>query len=159
MGVEIERKFLVDHEKWRRLEKPKGAYLRQGYLAPDAKNTIRIRVADEQGFITIKGISSGISRLEYEYLIPVAEAIEMLDSLTETDVEKVRYRIPFAGHVWEVDEFSGDNSGLVMAEIELKAENEPFDKPEWITREVSDDDRYYNSNLAKNPYKNWGTRL
>jgi len=156
MGIEIERKFLVDHNQWRQLSKPEGVHYRQGYLATDAKTTTRIRVKDKQGFITIKGLSKGISRSEYEYPIPVDDAIEMLDTLAESEVEKIRYNIHFEGHLWEVDEFLGDNAGLIMAEIELKDEAETFAKPNWITQEVSDDDRYYNSNLSQNPFKNWG---
>jgi len=156
MGIEIERKFLVDHKQWRQISKPEGIHYRQGYLATDAKTTVRIRVKDKHGYITIKGISKGISRSEYEYPIPAEDAIEMLDTLAESEVEKTRYRIHFEGHLWEVDEFLGDNEGLIMAEIELKDETETFVKPGWITQEVSDDDRYYNSNLSKNPFKNWG---
>jgi adenylate cyclase len=155
MGVEIERKFLVDHEKWERLIKPAGTHYRQGYLLDDARRTLRVRSAGEQGFITIKGTTTGITRKEFEYKIPVNEAIELITNFAETEVEKTRYRITVAGKLWEVDEFWGDNSGLIMAEIELTNENEEFEKPVWVTSEVSSDDRYYNSNLSKNPYKNW----
>jgi adenylate cyclase len=156
MGVEIERKFLVDHKKWRQLSKRPGKHYHQGYLADDANCTVRIRVAGKTGFITIKGRSKGISRAEYEYKIPANEAAELIAGLAKSAVEKTRYRVKFAGKVWEIDEFAGDNQGLIMAEIELQSENEPFEKPDWITAEVSDDDRYYNSNLSKNPFKNWG---
>ena len=155
MGMEIERKFLVNHEKWRELRKPAGTHYRQGYLVNDAQRTIRIRVTDKQGFITIKGASSGISRKEYEYNIPVEDGIELLDGLAVSEVEKIRYRIDFAGKLWEIDEFLGDNKGLLMAEIELKHEAEDFEKPDWVTLEVSDDAKYYNSNLSVHPFKDW----
>ncbi len=155
MGLEIERKFLVDHEKWRQVVKPAGTNFRQGYLLNDDKRTIRIRVTGEQGFITIKGATSGITRREYEYKIPVKEGIELLDAFAVSEVEKTRYRIEFAGKIWEVDEFAGDNAGLIMAEIELDNETETFAIPPWVTLEVSDDARYYNSNLSINPFKKW----
>ena len=156
MGIEIERKFLVDHSKWQQVEKPQGNHFRQGYLLDDAKRTIRIRVTDTEGFITIKGTTSGITRKEFEYNIPVAEGIEMLDAFAQSEVDKVRYCITYKGKLWEVDVFNGDNKGLIMAEIELDEENEEFEHPDWLLNEVSDDARYYNSNLSKNPFKNWG---
>lgn len=155
MGVEIERKFLVDHDKWEQVLKPAGTLYRQGYLLNDDHRTIRVRVTDKQGYITLKGASSGISRKEYEYMIPVSDGIELLDGFAKSEVEKVRYRIDFAGHLWEVDEFLGDNAGLIMAEIELKQETATFERPDWITNEVSDDERYYNSYLSVHPYKTW----
>jgi adenylate cyclase len=158
MGVEIERKFLVDKDKWQQVIKPTGTHYRQGYLLDDAKRTIRVRITDKQGFLTIKGITTGITRKEYEYKIPVEEGTEMLDAFAESEVEKIRYKITFEGKLWEIDEFYGDNEGLLMAEIELQHEDEAFIKPEWITIEVSDDGRYYNSNLSKNPFKNWGNK-
>ncbi|MDB5131413.1 MAG: hypothetical protein JWR02_1162 [Mucilaginibacter sp.] len=156
MGVEIERKFLVDHAKWNRVQKPKGTPYRQGYLLNDGLRTIRVRVTDKKGYITLKGATSGISRKEFEYDIPLADGIELLDAFARSQVEKIRYRIRFKGKLWEVDEFSGDNAGLVMAEIELKGEDEEFDKPAWVTCEVSDDERYYNSNLSVKPFSKWG---
>src|ERR1700712_669371 len=123
MGVEIERKFLVDRKKWDELQKPVGTHYRQGYLLDDDKRTIRIRVTDKQGFITLKGTTTGISRKEFEYKIPVEDGVEMLDAFSESEVEKVRYRISYEGKVWEVDDFWGENSGLLMAEIELQDEN------------------------------------
>ncbi len=155
MGLEIERKFLVDHEKWRQVIKPAGTHYRQGYLLNDDRRTIRVRVTDQQGFITIKGATSGITRKEYEYKIPVADGNELLDGFALSEVEKIRYRIDFAGKLWEVDKFLGDNEGLIMAEIELKNETEEFKKPGWLTMEVSDDARYYNSNLSIHPFKKW----
>jgi adenylate cyclase len=156
MGVEIERKFMVDHEKWKSLKKPAGTHYHQGYLLDHSNCTIRVRIAGVYGFITIKGSSSGISRKEFEYKIPATDAAELIKSFARSAVEKIRYKIKFAGKLWEIDEFLGDNEGLIIAEIELKSENEEFEKPTWITNEVSDDDRYYNSSLAKYPFKNWG---
>jgi len=155
MGNEIERKFLVDHEKWRRVKKGKGTHYRQGYLINDEKRTFRVRVTDKQAYITLKGSTTGISRKEYEYKIPVEDGIELLDAFAESEVRKTRYKVKFAGNLWEVDEFSGDNEGLIMAEIELEHEDEEFEKPDWLVREVSDDDRYYNSNLSVHPFKRW----
>jgi adenylate cyclase len=155
MGLEIERKFLVDHEKWKHVIKPKGTPYRQGYLLNDNLRTIRVRVTDKKGYITLKGATSGISRKEFEYAIPLVDGVELLDDFAKSHVEKVRFRIRFKGKLWEVDEFSGDNTGLILAEIELKDEKEGFDKPAWITREVSDDERYYNSNLSVKPFSKW----
>jgi len=155
MGVEIERKFLVDHDKWRRLKKRAGTHYHQGYLLDEVNCTIRVRLAGKNGFVTIKGANSGITRKEYEYRIPGSDASELIGNFAKSAVEKIRYRIRFAGKLWEVDEFLGENGGLIMAEIELKDEKEEFQKPQWITFEVSDDERYYNSNLSKNPFKNW----
>jgi adenylate cyclase len=156
MGVEIERKFLVDHDKWKQLAKPKGTHFRQGYVLSDDKRTIRIRVTDKHGYITFKGASSGISRKEFEYEIPMGEGIELLDGFAVSEIEKIRYRIEYDGKTWEVDEFSGNNAGLILAEIELQHEDEEFKKPDWISIEVSDDERYYNSYLSTHPFKDWG---
>ena len=155
MGLEIERKFLVDHEKWRKAVKPAGTHFRQGYLLNDDKRTIRVRVTDQQGFITLKGATTGITRKEYEYKIPVEDGNELLDGFARSEIEKIRYRIDFADKLWEVDEFLGDNEGLIMAEIELHDEKDEFEKPGWITMEVSDDERYYNSYLSMHPFKKW----
>lgn len=155
MGLEIERKFLVDHEKWQNYAKPAGVHYRQGYLADEPHKTIRVRIAGDKGFITIKGASENISRKEFEYPIPASEAAELIDDFAEGVVEKTRYKIGFEGKVWEVDEFAGDNEGLIMAEVELLSENEAFKKPAWIAAEVSGDIRFYNSCLSRNPYKNW----
>ncbi|HEY8928754.1 MAG TPA: CYTH domain-containing protein [Mucilaginibacter sp.] len=154
-NIEIERKFLVDAEKWQQADKPGGVLYRQGYLMSENNCTIRVRVAGEKAFMTIKGASSGISRAEYEYEIPVADATEMLDNLVASEISKTRYAINFENKLWEVDVFLGDNAGLIVAEIELQSENEAFTKPTWITEEVSGDLRYYNSKLSVDPYKNW----
>jgi adenylate cyclase len=155
MGVEIERKFLVDHEKWGKLVKAAGTHFRQGYLLNTNDKTIRVRTTDKQGFITLKGAGSGISRKEFEYKIPAEEGIELLDIFAESEIEKIRFRIHFKGKLWEVDEFLGGNEGLIMAEIELQSETEDFKLPDWIIEEVSDDHRYFNSYLSTHPYKTW----
>lgn len=155
MGVEIERKFLVDYEKWDQLAKPKGTVFKQGYIVKEPSKTVRVRVAGNQAYITIKGISKGISRSEYEYEIPVDDGNELLSSFCEALINKIRYCITFAGKMWEVDVFAADNDGLIVAEIELADESETFDLPDWIGQEVTDDERYYNSNLSVSPYKNW----
>ncbi|WP_432710727.1 CYTH domain-containing protein [Pedobacter sp.] len=152
MGIEIERKFLVKKELWQALDKPEGIYYRQGYLMNKHDCVLRIRIAGDQGFITIKGAAEGISRLEYEYKIPKADAEEMLDKFKPEGTEKIRYRIPEGnGAVWEVDEFLGANKGLIVAEIELNSENQEYIRPEWLDREVTSDARYANSNLALKP--------
>jgi adenylate cyclase len=156
MGVEIERKFLVDHAAWQKLDKPAGTHYQQGYILNDDKRAVRIRVAGEHGYITLKGALAGkISRPEYEYEVPVAEAVEILKAFTNNGTEKVRYCIPAGDFTWEVDVFSGDNEGLIVAEIELKSEDDEFEKPDWIAEEVTDDHRYANSNLAIHPFKDW----
>jgi adenylate cyclase len=155
MGVEIERKFLVDMEQWQQMPKPIGTYFRQGYILSDDTKTIRIRVTPDQGFITIKGSTKGISRLEYEYTIPAVEGEELLDNFAVSELRKRRYCIEVAGKVWEVDEFLGENKGLLLAEIELDSEDEKFILPPWVTKEVTGDDRYYNSNLAVKPFSKW----
>jgi len=156
MGLEIERKFLVKQELWDVLAKPDGKHYRQGYLLNGEDRVVRIRVAGEQGYITIKGMAEGISRLEFEYPIPKSEAEEMLLRFNPEGTEKIRYRIPAGGDLtWEVDVFLGTNQGLIVAEIELSSEDQPFDRPEWIAAEVTYDDRYSNSNLALTPYTSW----
>ena len=155
MATEIERKFLVDDEKWSTLPKAAGIHYRQGYIIKDQLKTIRIRIAGAVGFITIKGKTTGISRAEYEYAIPLADAEEMLDRFCGEVVKKIRYRVNYAGKIWEVDEFMDHNEGLIVAEIELKTESDAFEIPDWIAQEVTGDERYYNSNLSVNPYKTW----
>lgn len=157
MGKEIERKYLIDSDKWNKIDKPAGSHFRQGYLVTDPNKTIRIRITDTTGILTIKGISQGASRLEYEYEIPLAEARELLDNFSVSELIKIRYEIAYKGKTWEVDEFLGDNAGLFVAEIELETENEVVELPEWITTEVTEDQKYYNSNLTLNPFKNWKT--
>ena len=155
MGNEVERKFLVKGDSWR--VGAKGTLYRQGFLSTVKERTVRVRVAGEKAFLTVKGKSRGISRAEFEYDIPREDANAMLDSLCEQPIiEKVRYKIDVGGSLWEVDEFHGENAGLIMAEVELPDENAEFVKPEWIGDEVSDDARYYNANLVSNPFSKWG---
>ena len=154
MGVEIERKFLLASDAWRGQGSP--TRMRQGYLVADAVRTVRVRIEGGRAVITIKGKSTGASRGEWEYEIPVADATELLDGLCEQpQVEMIRHRIEHAGHTWEVDEFLGLNAGLVVAEIELAAEDEAFAKPDWIGAEVTGEKRYYTSSLIRMPYSQW----
>ena len=154
MPLEIERKFLVDKNKW--IAPDKGTTVRQGYLPGEGSPLlVRIRRQNDKAFLTLKGRNNGIIRSEYEYEIPAAEADELLGFCRKPLIEKTRYLIPCGKHTWEVDIFFGDNEGLMIAEIELENENEAFEKPDWLGEEVSGDPRYYNSNLAENPYKNW----
>jgi adenylate cyclase len=154
MGVEIERKFLLAGDGWRALGTP--VLLRQGYLSSAPERTVRVRIEGGQGLITIKGKSVGATRSEWEYPIPLADANELLDRLCEQPlIEKYRRRIALGAHVWEVDEFLGANAGLIVAEIELGAEDEAFDKPVWIGEEVTHDRRYFNSSLVRMPYSSW----
>jgi len=155
MGVEIERKFLVSNDNWRS-QADAGDHYRQGYLSHDPLRSVRVRIAGERAWLNIKHATSSIRRLEYEYPIPLADAQEMLETLRIDDcVDKIRYHVKHAGHVWEVDVFEGRNAGLIVAEIELDDEDEAFDKPDWLGSEVSDDPRYYNMNLAQHPYSTW----
>ena len=154
MGVEIERKFLLAGDAWRGLGQP--VLLRQGYLSSARERVVRVRIEGEQAMLTIKGANVGATRGEWEYPIPLADAVELLDGLCEQPlIEKVRHRIEHAGMVWEVDEFLGANAGLIVAEIELASEDQPFEKPEWIGAEVSGDARYYNANLIRHPFSQW----
>ncbi|MBQ2590676.1 MAG: CYTH domain-containing protein [Paludibacteraceae bacterium] len=153
MPKEIERKFLVVSDEYKSSPRK---YYKQGYLSVEPDKTVRVRVVGDKGFLTVKGRNNGISRAEYEYEIPAADANDMLDNLVKTGViEKWRYVCVVDGKKWEVDEFLGDNAGLVVAEIELQSEDESFTKPAWAGDEVSGDARYYNSSLSQNPYKNW----
>jgi CYTH domain-containing protein len=154
MGKEIERKFLVRGDSWRGLAK--GTTYRQGYLNSARERTVRIRTISGRAFLTIKGPAVGATRSEYEYEIPLADGDAMLDALVEKPIiEKKRYRVPFAGLTWEIDEFFGDNAGLIVAEVELKSEGQIFPKPEWAGEEVTADPRYFNSNLIKHPHTRW----
>ena len=154
MGIEIERKFLLSADTWKELAQ--GTYYRQGYLNSQKERTVRVRTIGDTGFLTIKGISVGATRMEYEYEIPVEDARVLLSELCEKPlIEKKRYKIEFAGFIWEVDEFFGENEGLIVAEIELESEDQQFEKPEWVGKEVSGDPRYFNSSLIKNPFSSW----
>ncbi|HCF26973.1 MAG TPA: adenylate cyclase [Cyanobacteria bacterium UBA11049] len=161
MAIEIERKFLVKGEAWRRQSQSEAALVigtvyRQGYLSTTKGKSVRVRLVGNQGYLTIKGLTHGFSRAEYEYAIPGEDAQEMLDNLCEPPlIEKTRYKIEFGGLLWEIDEFAGENQGLIVAEVELTDENQVIELPDWIDKEVSDDPRYYNVNLAQHPYSQW----
>ena len=154
MPTEIERKFLVTGTAWRQ---PNPTRLSQGYLNRDRERTVRVRVAGAQAFLTIKGATLGISRAEFEYAIPVADAEQLLRLCDGPLIEKARHVLVHAGTTWEVDEFFGDNAGLVVAEVELADEHQSFSRPAWLGQEVSEDPRYFNSNLASHPYAIWRT--
>lgn len=156
MALEIERKFLVDRDQWR--PRNDGVAFRQGYLSRVEHRVVRVRIAGGAAFLTIKGRSSGVTRFEFEYPIPVEDAEALLDRLCERPlIEKTRYEEVFGGHIWTVDVFQGENDGLILAEIELSSEAESFDRPPWLGREVSDDPRYFNSELSKRPFGYWST--
>lgn len=154
--VEIERKFLVKSDDFKNQAFAQNK-IAQGYLSSVPERTVRVRIKGKKGFITIKGLSqgNGMSRFEWENEIPVDEATELLKLCEKGKIEKTRYEIKSGNHVYEVDEFYGDNEGLVMAEIELNSEEEAFEKPEWLGEEVTNDERYYNAYLSKNPFKDW----
>ena len=153
MALEIERKFLLKEGAWRN---EKGTKYRQGYLSIAKERTVRVRIIDNKGYLTVKGISRGAVRVEYEYEIPGAEAEAMLDDLCEKPlIEKIRCKIEFKELVWEVDEFFGENKGLLVAEVELESEDQSFVKPEWVGEEVTSDPKYFNANLIHHPYSKW----
>lgn len=154
MAKEIERKFLVKGEAWK--SAAKGTVYRQGYLSSVKERVVRVRTIEDKGFLTVKGITKGVSRSEFEYEISVGDANAMLDHICEKPlIEKKRYRIPHGGLVFEVDEFFGENAGLVVAEVELEDEAQKPNLPDWIGAEVSGDPRYFNSNLILHPFKKW----
>lgn len=152
MAAEIERKFLVK-EGWR--PQANGVRIAQGYLSTVPERTVRVRIKGEKGYLTVKGRNAGIRRAEYEYEIPLADAEAMLALCEQPLIEKRRYLVPYEGYTWEVDVFAGANEGLVVAEIELPAEDAAFAKPDWAGAEVSGDARYYNSSLIRHPYREW----
>jgi adenylate cyclase len=154
MATEIERKFLVIGEEWRK--SATGTIYRQGYIFSDVRRTVRVRVAGEKGFLTIKGTAVGLARPEFEYAIPTEDAMLMLDTLCDRPlVEKTRYVLQQGDLIWEIDEFAGENQGLIVAEVELTDENQLVELPSWIGPEVSHDPRYFNAALAKNPFSQW----
>lgn len=156
MAREIERKFLVNQALWS--PQTPGTRFRQGYIAASVGRTVRVRVEGDQGRLTLKGPPQGVSRAEFEYPIPIADAEELLTTLCDGPlVEKTRYLVEHRGHTWEVDVFAGENEGLVVAELELESEDEAFERPAWLGAEVSHDPRYANSRLAQVPWKTWGT--
>ncbi|GAB4297290.1 MAG: CYTH domain-containing protein [Thiohalomonadaceae bacterium] len=155
MATEIERKFLVKTDDWRATADAGTAY-RQGYLVGAKQASVRVRIEGDHARLNIKSATLGVTRQEYEYAIPLADAAAMLDTLCEKPlIEKVRHHVQFGGRVWEVDVFAGDNAGLVVAEVELEAEDAPLQLPPWAGREVSHEPRYYNVCLVKHPYKDW----
>ncbi len=152
MAQEIERKFLVKSDQWKQYQGQATIY-RQGYIYTENGTTVRVRVAGSQGFLTIKGKTSGKTRSEFEYSISVEDAQEMLDSFCDHPlIEKTRTKLKIGNLTWEIDEFTGENEGLILAEVELENEDQEIEIPEWIGEEVTDDPRYYNANLVKNPY-------
>jgi len=153
MAVEIERKFLVTGTAW---EQVPGVLYRQGYLNRDKARTVRVRVAGESAFLTIKGANVGATRAEFEYSIPLADAQALLALCDGPLIEKTRFVLTHAGTVWEVDRFAGDNAGLVVAEVELTSEDQAFERPPWLGEDVTQDARYFNSNLAVHPFRMWG---
>ncbi|MEL6854232.1 MAG: CYTH domain-containing protein [Cyanobacteria bacterium J06607_13] len=160
MPQEIERKFLVASDRWRDALAARnltGQFYCQGYIATvHPGQSVRLRIVGEQGYLTIKGPTEGLSRAEFEYDIPVDDARELLETLCDRPfIEKIRYRLPIDNLVWEIDEFQGDNAGLVIAEVELTSAGQTVSLPDWVGKEVSGDVRYYNSSLVKRPYGQW----
>lgn len=154
MAIEIERKFLVTDTAFLEAHPPQRIV--QGYLANTGLSAIRVRISGDAAWLTIKSRGKGISRQEYEYPVPLGDAERMLASLCEKPpVEKHRYKVPVGAHTWDVDVFEGANAGLIVAEVELGAEDEVFERPGWLGEEVSDDPRYLNSNLAEHPFEDW----
>ena len=155
MGVEIERKFLVRDESWRG-EAGEGTEYRQGYLSVEPERTVRVRVAGDKGFLTVKGKNEGPARAEFEYEIPVSEASELLDNLAlQPIIAKKRYKIQFGKYVFEIDEFAERNQGLVVVEVELESPYAVFERPKWLGKEVTEDTRYFNANLVASPFDSW----
>ena len=152
MGKEIEKKFTVKEGDWCN---KKATKYRQGYLSTVKERTVRVRTIEDKGYLTIKGIAIGASRMEFEYEIPLQDADELLEICEKPLIEKNRYKLEHGGFVWEVDEFFGENQGLIVAEIELESEDQHFPEPDWVGEEVTGDSRYFNSNLIKNPYTKW----
>ncbi|MFC1493802.1 CYTH domain-containing protein [Thermodesulfobacteriota bacterium] len=152
MATEIERKFLLKGYTWR---SEKAVKCRQGYLSSAKERTVRVRTMDDKGYLTIKGIAVGASRLEFEYEIPYHDANTLLDICEKPLIEKNRYKVEEEGFIWEIDEFFGENKGLIIAEVELDSEDQEFPKLNWIGEEVTGDPRYFNANLIKNPYSKW----
>ena len=155
MGIEIERKFLVDQKKWELVDKPAGTHYAQGYLLAENGRTVRVRIAEKAAWLNLKCKSTNLTRAEFEYEIPLEDGKAILAAFANIGTEKTRYCIPFRGNTWEVDVFAGPNRGLIVAEIELESENQIFERPDWVGKEVTDDGRYTNAALAKVPFNNW----
>ena len=156
LNIEIERKFLVLNDDFKS-QSTRQLRIVQGYISSASGRTVRVRIKDNKGILTIKGksLNSGLSRFEWEKEIPLNEAEQLLLLCEQGKIEKIRYEIPVGKHIFEVDVFAGDNEGLVIAEVELNYEDEVYDIPEWLGSEVTGDKKYYNSSLVSNPYKNW----
>lgn len=153
---EIERKFLLRSDAWRQQVRA-STRIRQGYLNHEQRCSVRVRIAGADAWLNLKGVTLGARRLEFEYAIPLADAEHLLDTLTcKPLIEKTRHLVDAGRHTFEIDEFAGDNQGLIVAEIELDDPDEPFEKPGWLGAEVTEDPRYYNTCLATHPYKDWG---
>jgi adenylate cyclase len=155
MAREIERKFLLTHDGWRGLV-THSVDMRQGYMSSAPEVSVRVRIAGPDAFLNFKGATLGVARHEFEYPIPLEDAAEMLELFCgERVLTKTRHHVPFAGEVWEIDEFHGANAGLIVAELELEREDSVFERPDWIGEEVSDDPRYYNVCLVEQPWSRW----
>ncbi len=155
MPQEIERKFLLRNQDWQ-LQVLQAYPIRQGFLCVEPARTVRVRQLGDRGFLTIKGLTTGVSRAEFEYDIPLEEALQLLELCLQPIIDKTRHIVVVHGHTWEIDVFAGANAGLVIAEIELAREDEAFVHPDWLGEEVSADPRYYNSMLAVRPFGSWG---
>ncbi len=155
MAIEIEHKFLLANDDWRKQVSHSHTY-KQGYLNSDKNSSVRIRIADDKAWLNIKSATIGTHRQEYEYLIPIDDANEIINTLCHKPlIEKTRHFVSIEPHLWEIDEFAGENAGLIVAEIELSAIGEKFIKPSWLGQEVTNDVRYYNNNLSKHPFSRW----
>lgn len=155
MAIEVEHKFLLANDRWRAQVCRSEAFI-QGYLSSDPSCSIRVRISGERAWLNIKSATPGTQRHEFEYAIPLADAEEMVGTVCRRPlIEKIRHFVDIDGHTWEIDEFSGDNAGLIVAEIELAAPGEAFTKPAWLGAEVTDDLRYYNNSLVSHPYNSW----
>lgn len=157
MAIEIERKFLVENDNW----KPhirKTYRIKQGYLNLEIERSVRIRIKGDKGYITIKGVTNNISRAEFEYEIPFADAEKLINLCVSPIIEKTRHEIVLEENTWEIDEFYGENKGLIIAELELKSEQQEYKTPNWLGVEVSNDPQYYNLNLVTNPFNTWNLK-
>lgn len=155
MPIEIEHKYLIKPELWKKISPEKSIEIRQGYLLTDPEKTIRVRTKGNKGYLTIKGKPTGASRLEYEYEIPISEANELINKFCSNVIEKIRHIVVYETKTWEVDEFKGLNEGLIVTEIELASEDEHYSLPDWVDKNVTDDTRYANSNLSIKPFTSW----
>lgn len=154
MGKEIERKYVINQALWQ--PQGSGIHFKQGYLNSQKERVVRVRIEGEKAKLTIKGVTQGVTRSEFEYAIPTEDAAILLDNLCEQPlIDKHRHKEMHGGKLWEIDVFHGDNEGLIVAEIELATEDEKYELPTWVVEEVSSDPRYFNSNLLSNPYCKW----